>query len=196
MAKGAITKGWAQFPRGVHVFVTLMVSIGLAAVMSFGPVAYLRRIAGGLEPFDTRLRGYEADEARTLLTALSQIGRDYYLNVQLGLDTVFPATYALAGALLLIWLTKPGRIANRPLPPTARAALALLPFITAGCDYMENDFIAKMLTVGPAVSGEMVASASFWTQAKWLAALITVSLSMVMSALAVIRWWRRRRSAA
>ena len=80
-----------QFPRTAYVIVAMIVSIGLWAFMVFVTLAYLRRISGGLEPFDLRPFGYDVEEARALLAALSQIGRDYYANVQLQLDTAYPA---------------------------------------------------------------------------------------------------------
>ena len=93
------------YPRSGHVFVALVLSMALWAVMVFWSLAYLRRIAGGLEPFDLRPFGYDIGDARALLGALSQLGRDYYLNTQLSLDNAFPATYALSRVLLLLWLT-------------------------------------------------------------------------------------------
>src|SRR4051812_19189054 len=108
------------FPPNGYVVVSLALSIALWAVMVFVTLAYLRRIAGGLEPFDLRPFGYDVEEARAFLIALSPIGRDYYANVQLSLDTAYPFTYALSRGLLLWWLTVPGRVATLPVPPAAR----------------------------------------------------------------------------
>ena len=80
-----------QFPRTAHVVVALIVSFALWGVMVFWTLAYLRRTAGGLEPFDLRPFGYTPEEARKLLYALSSVGRKYYADVQLQLDTAFPA---------------------------------------------------------------------------------------------------------
>ena len=133
-----------RYPRSGHVFVALVVSIALWAFMVFWTLAYLRRISGGLEPFDLRPFGYDLAKARALLFALSEFGRDYYLNIQLQLDTAYPFTYALSRVLLLWWLSIPGRIADFAIPVTFRLALAALPLVTAACDYVENDAIAAM----------------------------------------------------
>ena len=183
-----------SFPASGHVFVALVVSIALWAVMMYGTLAYLRRIAGGLQPFDLRPFGYNVAEARAFLAALSEIGREYYANVQLSLDTAYPFTFALSRGLLLIWLTMPGRVADRPLSFAARAALVAVPIITAAFDYIENGYIAEMLSTGPQVSAEVVAWASFWTQAKSLAALVTETLCILLAAFAFTRWWHGRRS--
>jgi len=184
-----------QFPRTAHVAVALIVSFVLWGVMVFGTLAYLRRTAGGLEPFDLRPFGYTPEEARALLYALSDIGRAYYADVQLQLDTVYPALYALSRILLLVWLTVPGRAAEKVWPLGARAALLIPPVLAAWFDYLENDGIAAMLAAGPAVSADVVARASFWTQAKWIAVLITEAVCVNLLALALLRWRRRRRQA-
>src|SRR5262249_39433895 len=119
------------FPRTAHVVAALIVSFALWGVMVFCTLAYLRRTAGGLEPFDLRPFGYTPEEARALLFALSSIGRNYYADVQLQLDTAYPAVYAFSRGLLLLWLTAPGRTAARPLPLPARLALLMLPLATA-----------------------------------------------------------------
>jgi hypothetical protein len=183
-----------QFPRTVHVVVALIVSFVLWGVMVFWTLAYLRRIAGGLEPFDLRPFGYTPDEARALLFALSSIGRTYYADVQLQLDTAYPALYALSRGLLLFWLTAPGRTASQPLPLPARLALLALPLATAWFDYFENDGIAAMLAAGPQAGDELIARTSFWTRAKSLAGLATELMCLVLAAIAFVRWRHRRQS--
>src|SRR5262245_17246821 len=182
-----------QFPRAVHVVVALIVSFALWGLMVFWTLAYLRRIAGGLAPFDLRPFGYTPEEARALLYALSDIGRAYYADVQLQFDTVFPALYALSRGLLLLWVTAPGRTATRPLPLVARLALLLLPLATAWFDYLENEGIAAMLAAGPQASNELIERTSFWTRAKSLVGLATELACVTLAAIAFLRWRRRRR---
>jgi len=184
----------AQFPRTAHVVVALLVSFALWGVMMFWTLAYLRRTAGGLEPFDLRPFGYTPEEARALLYALSDVGRTYYADVQLQLDTAFPALYALSRGLLLLWVTAPGRTATRPLPLLARLALLILPLVTAGFDYLENEGIAAMLAAGPQAGDELIERTSFWTRAKSLAGLATELACVVLAAIAFVRWRHRRQS--
>jgi hypothetical protein len=181
-----------KYPRSGHVLVALIISIAIWAVMVFWTLAYLRRISGGLEPFDLRPFGYDVGEARALLMALSQLGRDYYLNVQLSLDNAYPFTYAVSRVLLLLWLTIPGRLADQPIPPLWRAALVVLPVATATCDYIENNAIAAMLVAGPGVDADTVAWASFWTQAKSMGGLLTDAIAVIMLVTVFNRWWQRR----
>jgi len=53
------------------------------AVIFFGPLAHLSRLAGGLTPFDVRLRGYSYTEAHAFLEAIGEQGRAYYANPEL-----------------------------------------------------------------------------------------------------------------
>jgi hypothetical protein len=179
-------------PRSGHVLVAMIISMAIWVVIVFWTLPYLRRISGGLEPFDLRPFGYDLAEARKLLFALSPIGRDYYLNIQLSLDNAFPFTYAFSRVLLLLWLTIPGRLGGRVIPPKWRAALLVLPIATATCDYIENNAIAAMLVAGPEVDAETVAWASFWTQAKSVGALLTDAIAVIMLVTVFNRWWQRR----
>jgi hypothetical protein len=181
-----------RFPPSGHVFVFMVVNIALWAYMAFWSYPYLRRISGGLAPFDLRPFGYSVEEARALLFALSQIGRDYYANIQLSLDNAFPATYALSRGLLLLWLTLPGRTSNRPIPWGPRLAVLALPTVTAAFDYLENDGIAAMLAAGPQVDADVVARASLWTQVKSFAALVTELTCVILAAIAFMRRRHRR----
>ena len=183
-----------QFPRTAHVVVALIVSFALWGLMMFWTLAYLRRTAGGLAPFDLRPFGYTPEEARALLYALSGIGRAYYADVQLQLDTAFPALYAVSRGLLLLWLTAPGRTATRPLPLLARLALLLLPLATAWFDYFENEGIAAMLAADQKASDELIERTSFLTRAKLLAGLATELLCVILAAIAFVRWRHRRQS--
>jgi hypothetical protein len=76
-----------QFPSGLLVAALLVASGLVWAVMFFGPLAHLTRLAGGLTPFDIRLRGYNYAEARAFLEALGAQGRAYYASPELILDT-------------------------------------------------------------------------------------------------------------
>jgi len=183
-----------QFPRTGQVVAALIVSFALWGVMVFWTLPYLRRTAGGLEPFDLRPFGYTPEEARALLYALSGVGRAYYADVQLQLDTAYPAVYAFSRGLLLLWVTAPGRTATRPIPLPARLALLLLPLATAWFDYLENEGIAAMLAAGPQAGDELIERTSLWTRAKSLAGLATELVCVLLAAIAYVRWRHRRQS--
>lgn len=182
------------YPPTGHVIIALAINIGLWAFMVFSTLAYLRHLAGGLEPFDLRPFGYSVEEARAFLFAISDIGRAYYLDVQLPIDAVYPGTYALSRGLLLWWLTQPGRVAGRPLPFAIRVVLLVLPMLTAALDYRENEGIAAMLHASPRVEEDVVAQASFWTRAKSLAGFASEAVCVLLLLFVFGRWWHRRKA--
>jgi len=180
-----------RFPSGRLVLGLLALSVALWVVMVFGTLAHLSAAAEGAQPFDLRPLGYSIGEARTLLTMLGGAGRAYYAHVQLALDTVYPATYGLSRALAIWWLTVPGRALAAPLPLAIRCLLLLPPVAAAAFDYWENSLITKMLTVGPAVSDDLVRAASMATQLKSAAGALS-ELTMVAFAVAAFARWRWR----
>src|SRR5258708_2531913 len=125
MMRGRFSFGWA-------VVVVLVGSVAIWAVMVFGTLAHLRDLAHGLAPFDARPSGYGPEEAEALLNALGEAGRSYYADVQLRIDTVYPATYALSRGLALWWLTMPGRLGEAAAPRGFRIGLLLVPLAAAG----------------------------------------------------------------
>ncbi|MBI4184053.1 MAG: hypothetical protein HY521_08670 [Proteobacteria bacterium] len=185
----------SRFPSGWLVAAVLVASIALWAVMVLGPLAHLRALAGGLAPFDLRPFGYGPAEAEALLVALGEDGRSFYARVQLRLDAVYPASYALSRGLLLLWLTAPGRISGPAIGAVGRWALLALPLITAGFDYAENASLAAMLAAGPAAASGLVAAASAATQVKSLAGALTEAAVVILAGIALLAWWRGRRGA-
>ena len=151
--------------------------LGLAAAnylaMLLWSVPHLSAMAGGLRPFDLRLAGYTAAEARALLDALGAEGRAFYLNVQLRLDLPFPALFALCCA---VGLWRLGAGLARPL----RLVLVSVPLLGAGFDYAENARVAAMLRDGRPPDA-LVAAASRATVAKFV--LDGASLALLLAGL-------------
>jgi hypothetical protein len=175
---------------GRWVLVILTASIALWAVMIFGTLAHLRQLAGGIDPFDVRPFGYSTAQARALLDALGDAGRDFYANVQLRIDMIYPATYALSRALVLWWVTAPGRLRAAPIPMILRVLLLCPALAAAGFGYAENVLIGRMLAVGPTIDSAVIESASQMTLAKSLLSSLNETLVIVLAVLAAVRWRR------
>jgi hypothetical protein len=183
-----------QFPSGFLVAVLLVASGLVWAVMFFGPLAHLTRLAGGLTPFDVRPSGYSYADARAVLEAIGAQGRAYYASPELILDTFYPPLYAISRGLALWWLTMPGRLRERPVPLRVRYALVAVPILMATLDLFENGCIAVMLWTWPDLSRGLVEVSSLATQLKIMAGVLTEALMGALAVIWVMRWGIRSRS--
>lgn len=182
-----------EFVIGRWVLVVMLVSIALWAVMIYGTLAHLRQLAGGLDPFDVRPFGYSTAQARTLLDALGDGGRDFYARVQLRLDEIYPATYALSRGLVMWWFTSSGRLRAAPIPMYLRVVLLAPSVFTAGFDYAENVQIGRMLAAGPGVDSAVIEMASRMTQLKSLIGAANETCVLVLAGIVAMRWRRKTR---
>lgn len=177
---------------GRWVLAIMLLSIALWAAMVFGTLAHLRLLAGGLDPFDVRPFGYSVGEARLLLDALGDAGREFYARVQLRLDAFYPATYALSRGLMLWWLTAPERLHAAPMALPLRILFTGMPAAAAVFDYAENIQIGRMLAAGSNVDSDVIEAASRMTVLKSLISAMTETCVIVLAVIAGLRWQRRR----
>ncbi len=179
-------------PPGVLVAALLVASGLLRAVMFFGTLAHLTRLADGLTPFDIRAWGYSYAEARAFLEAIGAEGRAYYASPELILDAFYPPLYAVSRGLALWWLTMPGRIGKAPVPLKVRWALTAVPILMATLDVVENACVAVMLWTWPDLSNAVVELSSFATQVKIIAGALTEMLMAGLAIVWLVRLFARR----
>jgi hypothetical protein len=153
----------------------------------------LRQFSGGLDPFDSRFWGYSISEAQALLGALGS-GRDYYANVQLWVDTFYPASYGFSRALCLYWLALPLRATRRGLAVPIQVFLVVLPCVVMILDWSENAAISTMLATWQQLDANQVASASQLTFLKSAGAMVTDSLLLLMFAMFLVNRFLLRSS--
>ena len=164
-----VGKGAKRFPSGFLVAALLVASGLLWAVMFFGTLAHLTRLADGLKPFDIRPWGYSYADARDFLEAIGEQGRAYYASPELILDGFYPPLYAVSRGLALWWLTMPGRVRKAPVPLKVRWVLVAVPILVASLDVIENGSIAVMLWTWPDLSKSVVGISTLATQVKIMA---------------------------
>lgn len=145
---------------------------GVYAVLLFLGVVMMMPEAQGQLPFDPRIWGYDTEEARDYLAALSDFGRWLYLGPVRLLDSLFPPLLGLLMALLIA-------VNGRPL-------LSPVPFLYTAVDLWENARIAEMLRRD---APELAPGASSLTQGKY--ALLALSVALLWLA-----WRSRRRGTA
>ena len=140
-------------------------SLGLYLWMALGLLRRIRAAADDRAPFDLRWRGYDLDEARAFLSALSDEGRALYLGRQRQLDGVFLVVFALTFLVGIAWVWgAPWSLIFWPLP----IAMGIF-------DAGENVLVAGLLRTSPdAVTEEQVEAASRTTLVKFALVLASV----------------------
>lgn len=170
--------------RARHL-VAVLIAYAVAAVVMFGPwPGLLARVSdrcAGLAPFD--VRGFwDADDARTLVSACGTEGRAAYLDLQLA-DLVYPL--AAGAALLLTTALLLRRYGGRTWP-------LLLPVIAMTVlDYAENAGIWVLLLQWPDVNTAVVAVAGSATAIKRVAGFVAFGIPIVLG---VVEIFHRGRS--
>ena len=185
-------KSAKRFPSAPLVIALFVASGALWAVLALVTLPHLQHLANGAAPFDLRRSGYSYEEARQFLDAIGEQGRAYYLNPELLLDTFFPPLYAGLGALVLWWLTMPGRLRAGATPAVWRWALIALPVAELIFDWGENACIAAMIWTWPDLSPVLVRVSSVATRLKYAVVALTAISLVALAAAALLRRYGRR----
>ena len=126
-----------RFPSGFLVAALLVASGLMWAVMFFGSLAHLTRLAEGMTPFDIRPWATVTPKRKRLLKAIGEQGRAYYAGPEL--------RYVVAD--------NAGGIRKTPLPLKVRWALIAVPILVASLDVIENGCIAVAMAVVRSLEG-------------------------------------------
>jgi hypothetical protein len=155
-------------------------TLALYALMLAWSIPRISAEAGGLAVFDMRPAGYDLEEARAFLGALTPGGRDFYLQVQHRLDAAYPLLLALACGWAILRLAPPSWGRWRwPLVVPVAAGMVF--------DWLENRAVAGLLTAGPeGITAALVAETSRLSQLK--AAFNTLALSLLLVLLTLRAW--------
>jgi hypothetical protein len=180
VAELVLARGKGKSPITRPVVVAMAALYGIMLLWS---LPHLSALAGGMKMFDLRPSGYDFETANQIIAALGEQGRSFYLTVQHGLDTAFPALEAAAFALYFFRLFSI-RIAS---------VLAALAFVGAVFDELENAAVAVMLRA-EVMTPQMVADASQWTVLK--SATVMLLLVILLAGFAYCRWQGRAQARA
>lgn len=172
-----MSKGWKTY----WVLVAAMVTNYL--IMLLWSLPLVSETAGGGVPFDMRPGGYSFDDARVFLTAISDAGRDFYLNTQQLLDVFYPTLFAITVAIALVHL----------MPRYWGWTLAALAIAAGVFDHLENSAVAVMLRVeADALTESMVLTANNWSLAKSISTTIVLVALLAVLCIKVITWLKTR----
>ena len=176
-----MTKGWKVY------WVVVAATVANYLIMILWSLPQVSEMAGGGVPFDMRPGGYSLDDALEFLIAITDTGRDFYLNTQQLLDSFYPTLFAATVAIALTHL----------LPRYWGWALATIAILAGGFDYLENSAVAAMLRVEPdALTQAMVSTASNWTLAKSVSTTIASLALLIVLCIKGFAWLKSQNTSA
>jgi hypothetical protein len=166
--------------KGLKIYwVVVAATVTNYLIMVLWSLPLVSEMAGGGVPFDMRPGGYSLDDARAFLTAITDEGRDFYLNTQQFLDWFYPTLMAITIAIPLAHL----------VPRYWGWALAALAIAAGVLDHLENSAVAVMLRVKPdALTEAMVTTASNWSLAKSISTTIALVALLLVLCIKGIAW--------
>lgn len=174
---------WTKY-AGRAAVCTGITGAAIYVLMITGTLAHIQAVSGHV-PFDMRPVGYSPQDAVALLNGLGVEGRQYYLQRQIPLDTLYPALLALTLIFTMRWFGT--RIANDRL---VRVGI-LLSVGAALCDYAENLGIVAMILNWPSPSDTLVYASSAASVSKSGFTTVAIMCLMLMG----YRWpWRGKTS--
>ncbi len=150
----------------------------LAALINGRPfgLAQLEAITGGAGILDMVFT-YTPEQAYTMLAALGDAGRAFYLTRIVPLDLVFPLVYTLIYAVTITWLLSRWLPAGSPW-----MRLNVVPLVAGAADYCENAGVIAMLLSYPAELYGVAAFTAVMSPVKY--AFITLSVLIILGAFA------------
>lgn len=127
-------------------------------IMLFVTIPAVEKHTNQMKIFDLLPFGYSSEYATILLEQLGEPGRKTYLSLQLPLDFIYPAFFAVTGILFIAVISN--EVNHRLI------LLTLLPAVAALFDYAENVLITWMLLFFPEVTTINIVLASICTVVK------------------------------
>jgi hypothetical protein len=114
------------------------------------------------KPIDLSMPSWNKTDAVRILEPLGDAGRQFYQNIELSADTIYPLIYGLAFALAITFLL--GKISKNP---TRLRLLAYLPLAGMFFDWIENTCIVLIIRSFPHVSDGLAKLGGLATMCKW-----------------------------
>jgi len=126
----------SRYYNGKSILTVFILAMIIYTVMLTITLPHLKSIMNGLDVFDMRPMGYSVEEGREILNSLPNSGVEYYRNIQLPLDFIYPGLLAIFGVLSFGYIRKWTKVP---------AILFVFPIFAGMFDYLENIAIYAML---------------------------------------------------
>jgi len=135
--------------------------------------ARLNMLSGGVAMIDMQ-PSYSPTQVFQMVASYGPEGRPLYILSTLTADLLFPLDYSLLLSLLIVATYRQAFPGGRLL-----RTLALIPFLTAGFDLLENAAIVTLLSTYPQQLTFIAQLASLFTTFKWAFVLISLVLVLI-----------------
>lgn len=171
---------------GVKVLVLFGITMAVYALMLLFSIPKVHQFAGGMRLPDMMPEGYDFEYIMNLFSALGDNGRSMYLSLQLPIDMIYPALFAICYSLMLAYFLKKLRKEHSLL-----LVLCFLPFVAGVADYFENIGIIYMLKQFPDLTEQTVDIVSGFSVIKSTATSIyfaVLILMLVVLGVQQIKW--------
>jgi hypothetical protein len=159
---------------------TGIIGAAIYLIMITVTLAHIEALSGH-RPFDMRPVGYSPQDAAALLEGLGVEGRQFYLQRQIPLDTLYPAVLALTLIFAMRWFGT--RMANEQL---LRVGI-ILSVGAALCDYAENLGVVAMIRSWSHLPDALVYASSAASISK---SVLTTLAFMCLMLIGVLWAWR------
>jgi hypothetical protein len=150
-----------------------LIALYLAFVLYVFPNSAYESTAG---PLDLKF-SYSPDTAYETLDAFGEEGRAKYARGAMTIDFAYPIIYTL---MFSVWINLV--LKSAPLPQTRQNIVALSPLTVFVFDLTENAGIIALINTYPVRHDALATATSFATTAKWCAAGIVITITIIATA--------------
>ena len=187
MINNFITK-LKTYATGKNVLIFFTPAYAVYFLMILYTIPQVKQYAPGMALFDLSPLGYSYEYAIKLLDTLGEAGRDTYLTLQLPVDFIYPALFAISSCLLIAWLFQKANVTSHRM-----YYLCIIPLVAGLFDYLENIQTIRMLMNYPVITEGQVALGSLFTIGKsGLTTLFFLILIVSIFRLVVVRFIKNK----
>ncbi len=143
-------------------------------ILMFITIPKLMEYSQKVKILDIMPMGYNLEHVQNLFANLGDVGRNFYLTVQIPIDFIYPLLFTISYSLLLAYLFKKSSLTSSKIK-----TLNVVPVFAGLFDYLENLGIIGMLKTYPDLNIMLVSTTSTITIAKSI--FTTVAFILLIS---------------
>ncbi|MDX1942206.1 MAG: hypothetical protein SFU99_16700 [Saprospiraceae bacterium] len=163
-----------QLATARNVIIFLLLDFIMMSLVMPQVARKLQSYASGIKPIDLEIPTYSTDRAYEILSAYNAEALNYYKNIELSVDIIYPIIYGLAFALTIAFLW------TRILPNKNWVRwLPLIPLKGMLFDFAENIGIIFIINQLPARANGLTSVTAIFSLLKWSLDFLAIGLILV-----------------